>query len=98
MPSLHRDSYARAKVEAHERIEGGLSVYYKGECSAHQPAPIEAPVLRARKGPRAVAHTQTDAPQRDRVIFFLDNNRRERARQGQRLFTKEAKLGYYRRN
>jgi transposase len=49
-----RPSYARAHVEVQERLDGSLAVYYQGRRVAHQPAPAEAPVLRARGGPRAV--------------------------------------------
>jgi len=48
MPTNGRPSYARAKVEVHERMDGSLTVYYQGQCLATKPAPPEAPVLRAR--------------------------------------------------
>lgn len=48
MPTNGRLSYARAKVEVHERMDGSLAVYYQGQCLATKPAPPEAPVLRAR--------------------------------------------------
>ncbi len=47
-----RASYARARVEVQERLDGRLVVYYQGQAVASSPAPAEAPVLRARKGPR----------------------------------------------
>jgi len=50
LPGPQRLSYARAEVEVHERLDGSLVVYYQGEPVASQPAPAEAPVLRARKG------------------------------------------------
>jgi transposase len=50
LPGRQRVSYARAVVEVHERLDGSLTVYYQGELVASQPAPAEAPVLRARKG------------------------------------------------
>ena len=43
-----RLSYARAQVEVQEHLDGRLAVYYQGQCLATQPAPAEAPVLRAR--------------------------------------------------
>jgi hypothetical protein len=43
-------SYARARVEIHERLDGSLAVYYAGHCVATQGAPLEAPLLRARSG------------------------------------------------
>src|SRR5216683_5837817 len=47
-----RRSYAHAQVEVHERLDGSLAVYYAGTCLSTTPAPAEAPLLRARKGPR----------------------------------------------
>ena len=47
-----RVSYARARVELHERLDGSVAVYYQGQCVATRPAPPSAPVLRARKAPR----------------------------------------------
>lgn len=47
-----RRSYAQARVEVHERLDGSLAVYYAGTCLSTTPAPAEAPLLRARKGPR----------------------------------------------
>jgi transposase len=44
-----RLSYARARVEVQEHLDGRLAVYYQGQCLATRPAPAEAPVLRARK-------------------------------------------------
>jgi len=48
MPTNGRLSYARARVEIHERLDGSLAVYYQGCCLATKPAPSEAPVIRAR--------------------------------------------------
>ena len=36
-----RLSYAKAKVEVQERMDGSLAVYYKGQCLATRPAPPE---------------------------------------------------------
>ena len=48
----HRVSYAKARVEVHERLDGSLAVYHHGVCVASQLAPPEAPLLRARTGAR----------------------------------------------
>jgi hypothetical protein len=48
MPTNGRLSYVKAHVEVHERMDGSLAVYYKGQCLAIKPAPPEAPVIRAR--------------------------------------------------
>jgi hypothetical protein len=50
LPGKQRRSYARAHVEVHERLDGSLAVYYAGHCLTSTPAPLEAPVLRARAG------------------------------------------------
>lgn len=50
LPDKERRSYARAHVEVHERLDGSLAVYYAGRCLMSTPAPLEAPVLRARAG------------------------------------------------
>lgn len=50
LPGKHRFSYAKAHVEVQERLDGRLVVTYQGEVVASQPAPAEAPLLRARKG------------------------------------------------
>lgn len=45
-----RRSYAHAPVEVHEHLDGQLSVLYGGTCLHTTPAPLEAPLLRARHG------------------------------------------------
>lgn len=50
-PGPQRRSYARARVEVHERLDGSLAVYHAGVCVATTPAPLEAPILRARGKP-----------------------------------------------
>ena len=54
VPTNGRSSYARAKVEVQERMDGSLAVYYQGQCLAAKPAPPEAPVLRTRKMARVM--------------------------------------------
>ncbi len=54
MPTNGRLSYAQARVEVHERMDGSLAVYYQGQCLATKPAPPEAPVLRARNTARVI--------------------------------------------
>jgi Integrase core domain. len=54
MPTNGRLSYARARVEVHEKLDGSLAVYYQEDCLATKPAPPEAPVLRARNGARVI--------------------------------------------
>jgi transposase len=52
MPTNGRLSYAKANVEVHERMNGSLAVYYKGQCLLTKLAPLEAPVLRVRSTAR----------------------------------------------
>ncbi len=47
-----RPSYAKARVEIQERLDGSVMVYYQDRCLAATPAPLRAPTLRARGGPR----------------------------------------------
>ena len=48
LPSAVRSSYAYARVEVHQRMDGSLAIYYKGQCLLTTKAPSEAPVLRTR--------------------------------------------------
>ena len=50
LPTRQRASYARAKVEIREHLDGSLSVWHAGHQIAHQVAPADAPRLRARSG------------------------------------------------
>ena len=50
-PDRLRASYARARVAVHERLDGSLDVVYQGRVLLTTPAPLEAPVLRARGRP-----------------------------------------------
>jgi Integrase core domain. len=61
MPTNGRLSYARARVEVHERLDGSLAVYYQGHCLATKPAPAEAPVLRTRSTARAMPNMTNPA-------------------------------------
>lgn len=60
MPDARRASYARARVQVHEGMDGSLAVYYQGKCLASQPAPMEAPALRARKMKPASVREKAD--------------------------------------
>ena len=61
-----RRSYARARVQVHERLDGSLAVYHMGRCLSTSPAPAEAPLMRARTGPRVTSRsTATPKPRAD---------------------------------
>jgi hypothetical protein len=46
LPSYERSSYAHARVEVHQRMDGSLAIYYQGKCLLTTQAPAEAPTLR----------------------------------------------------
>ncbi len=56
MPLNGRASYAHARVEVQERLNGSLVIAYQGQTIATQEAPPRPITLRARKGPRC-GHT-----------------------------------------
>ena len=55
-PSNERSSYARVRVEVHERMDGSIAVYYQGHCLVTKSAPPEAPVLRVSNNVRVMPH------------------------------------------
>jgi transposase len=68
-PAPERASWARARVEVHERLDGSLAVAYRGALILTTPAPPDAPTLRARADarpgagpPRAPAPPPNPAP------------------------------------
>jgi len=48
LPSTHRQSYARCRVEIQARLDDTLAIYYEGQILKTKPAPLEAPALRKR--------------------------------------------------
>jgi len=54
-PDRQRTTYVRATVSVQERLDGSLAVVYQGRTLLTQPAPLDAPTLRARAGRRAAA-------------------------------------------
>lgn len=62
LPSEKRKSYARARVEVHELLDGSIAVYHDGDAVGSQEAPKEAPALRARQGKRAPAQHRVARP------------------------------------
>ena len=62
LPGRLRASYARAQVEVREHLDGSLSVWHHRDRLAFQPAPADAPLLRARSGRGALAPTLLPAP------------------------------------
>ena len=55
LPSQGRTSYARTRVEVHERMNGTLAIYCQGMRLNITSAPLEAPALRAAAKPAADA-------------------------------------------
>lgn len=58
VPSNGRDSYAYARVDVHEHMDGSLSIHHLGKCLFTRPAPYEASVLRTRSGARPTTAAQ----------------------------------------
>jgi len=80
MPTNGRLSYGRANAEVHERMDGSLAVYYKGQCLLARSAPPEAPVLRVRNTARFIRGASDSwetvpayqlRPQRQRFIVLI---------------------------
>jgi transposase len=59
-PGRERRSYAQAKVQVHQHLDGSLHVYHEGHLLASKPAPPEAPVLRLQHAHHA--QRSLDAP------------------------------------
>lgn len=51
-PSPERASWVRARVEVHEHLDGSLAIYSQTTRITTVAAPLDAPTLRARTGPR----------------------------------------------
>lgn len=52
LPGLERLSYAQARVEVQERLDGSVAVVYQDHTIANREAPLEPVTLRARSGAR----------------------------------------------
>ncbi|MCK5586125.1 ISNCY family transposase [Candidatus Bipolaricaulota bacterium] len=65
-PSHHRTSYARTRVEVHERMNGSLAIYHQSMRLTTTIAPLEAPALRALSNAQqqvaAISELQTQSP------------------------------------
>jgi len=69
-PTPERQSYAHARVEVHERLDGSLAIYYQGRCLQTTDAPPTAPKLRARRGRRVAA--SGDVPRADTAAVITE--------------------------
>jgi transposase len=58
----YRSSYARARVEVHQLMDGSLAVYYRDRCLATVDAPAEAPLLRVQKASRRSSSVSDSSP------------------------------------
>ena len=61
LPDVYRMSYARAKVEVQERLDGSIVVVHQGKTLAAEPAPQGPVTLRARNGRRSNGHLASDS-------------------------------------
>jgi len=70
LPGLERRSYAHARVEVQERLDGSLVVSYEEQAIATRQAPPHPVTLRARKADRrtCTGHSKDPLPQAEHVI------------------------------
>ena len=80
LPTNGRLSYARARVEVPERMDGSVAVYYQGRCLAIRPAPPEAPVLRVRQADRVITGV-THLEEPPAPVHAARNNLQSKSRQ-----------------
>jgi len=95
-PGVDRPSYARAKVEVQERLDGNILVSYRDTILTPQEAPPLAASLRAQAGavPQEISQLSEQSPEREpnhltpvlgeqspRVIWYEDSDLRRRHRE-----------------
>ena len=73
LPGPERSSYARARVQIQERLDGSLVVAYRGQVIATTEAPPHPVTLRARKGSRG----QVDDNSNNNLVDQVSSNRTE---------------------
>ena len=61
LPGWDRRSYAHARVEVQERLDGSLVAQYQGKTIISRPAPPHPVTLRARKGARGTCTTPPES-------------------------------------
>jgi transposase len=71
-PDRQRSSYARTRVAVYQHLDGRLTVVYQGRTLLSQPAPLDAPVLRARGTPAQQSTPPSDASLPDPPGPILD--------------------------
>ena len=80
-PSGSRSSYARLKVEVHERLDGSIAIYHNGHQLASVIAPADPKPLRARGGPRPSAPSSSVSfPSPDEGAFEASSPQRPASR------------------
>lgn len=62
LPSKERMHFAKCRVEVAEHLDGRVTVHYQGAVLMTKAAPEEAPLLRARTGPRPPSRRDRPAP------------------------------------
>jgi transposase len=67
LPPRGHGPYAHCRVEVREHLDGSLSVWQQGQRIATQPAPLEAPRLRARQGERTLSPSAPMVAEGERV-------------------------------
>jgi transposase len=76
LPGLERPSYAHARVEVRERLDGSLVVCYRGETIASAQAPDNPIKLRARRTPRVGSLATPKKPTIPVSTNACDHNRK----------------------
>ena len=64
LPNSPRASYARARVEVQEQLDGSITIVHHGKTIATEPAPATPVVLRARNGRRSYGLLPATPPPR----------------------------------
>ena len=74
LPGSDRYSYARARVELQERLDGSLVVLYQGMVIATTDAPPHPVTLRARKGTRGQPEDNSNNNLNNNLVDSLSPN------------------------
>jgi transposase len=72
LPTRERQHFARCEVDLYEQLDGRILVLYQDQVIASRDAPPEAPILRARGGPRPTTSTGPRREDRAAVTTSID--------------------------
>ena len=77
-PGPEQVSYARIRVEIHERLDGSLVVWHAGQELAFVPAPSDHPVLRSRESFITTPKERAPVDPQSQLLSWREVNRRSR--------------------